>query len=76
MSSYFPYGRFKWLKNADDFDVNSISKKSPKGYILEVDLESLDKLHVLPNNYPLALENLAPFYDMLSDYCKTLLTNW
>ena len=25
MSGYLPYGRFKWLKNVDDFDVNSIS---------------------------------------------------
>ena len=25
MSRYLPYGRFKWLKNVDDFDVNSIS---------------------------------------------------
>ena len=38
MSSY-PYGGFKWLKNADTFDVNSISENSPIGYILEVDLE-------------------------------------
>ena len=34
-----PYGGFKWLKNDDNFDVNSVSKKSPIGYILEVDLE-------------------------------------
>ena len=25
MSSYLPYGRFKWLKNIDKSDVNSIS---------------------------------------------------
>ena len=34
MSSYLPYGGFKWLKNVDKFDVNSISEKSPIGYIL------------------------------------------
>ena len=22
MSGYLPYGRFKWLKNVDNFDVN------------------------------------------------------
>ena len=27
MSSYLPYGKFKWLKNDDHFDVNSISEK-------------------------------------------------
>ena len=28
MSRYLPYGGFKWLKNVDGFDVNSISEKS------------------------------------------------
>ena len=27
MSSYLPYGKFKWLKNDYHFDVNSISEK-------------------------------------------------
>ena len=72
MSRYLPYGRFKWLKNADNFDANSISEKSPIGYILEVDLEYPDELHVLHNDYPLAPEKLAIPYDMLSDYCKKI----
>ena len=29
MSGYLPYGGFKWLKNVDGFDVNSISGKGP-----------------------------------------------
>ena len=29
ISGYLPYGGFKWLKNVDNFDVNSISEKSP-----------------------------------------------
>ena len=75
MSGYLPYGRFKWLKNVDGFDVNSISEKSPIGYILEVDLQYADELHALHNDYPLAPEKLAIPYDMLSNYCKKLLTN-
>ena len=75
MSGYIPYGGFKWLKNVDNFDVNSISEKSPIGYILEVDLEYPDELHVLHNDYPLAPEKLAISYDMLSDYCKKLQIN-
>ena len=59
MSDYLPYGGFKWLKSVDNFDLNSISEKSPIGYILEVDLEYLDELHVLHNDYPLAPEKLA-----------------
>ena len=69
------YGGLKWLKNVDEFDVNSISKNSPIGYILEVDLEYRDELHVLHNDYPLAPEKLAILYDMLSNYCKKLQTN-
>ena len=29
MSEYLPYGGFKWLKNIDGFDVDSISEESP-----------------------------------------------
>ena len=54
MSGYLPYGGFKWLKNADNFDVNLISGNTPIGYILEVDLEYPDELHVLHGYYPLA----------------------
>ena len=35
------------LKNVDNFDVNSISEKSPIGYILEVDLKYSNELHEL-----------------------------
>ena len=72
MSGYLPYGRFKWLKNIDGFDVNSINEKSLIGYILEDDLEYPEKLHLLHNDYPLAPGKLAIPYDMLSDYCKTI----
>ena len=72
MSSYLSYGRFKWLKNVDGFDINSISKKSPIGSILEVDLEHPDELHVLHNDYPLAPEKLAIPYDTLSDSWKKI----
>ena len=60
---------FKWLKNVDNFDLNSISEKSPIGYILKDNLECSDELHVLHNDYPLVPEKLAIPYDMLSDYC-------
>ena len=72
MSGYLPYGGFKWLKNGDNFDMNSVSENSPIGYILNVDLEYPDELHVLHNNYPLAPEKLAIPYDMLSDYYKKI----
>ena len=59
-------------KNVDNFDLNSVSENSPTGYILEVDLEYPDELHVLHNDYPLAPEKLAIPYDMLSNYCKKI----
>ena len=71
MSDYLPYGRFEWLKNVDNFDVNWISQKRPIGYIFEVDLKYPDELHVLHNDYPLAPEKLIIPYDM-SDYCKKI----
>ena len=70
MSEYLLYGGFKWLKNVDKFHVISISKKSPVGYFLEVDLEYPDELHELHNDYPLAPENLAVSRDTLSNCCK------
>ena len=75
-NGYLHYGGFKMLKNVDKFDVNSISEKSPIGYILEVDLEYPDELHVLHNDYPLAPEKLAISYDMLSDYSKKITNEY
>ena len=59
ISGYLLYGGFTWLKNDDSFDVNSISKESRIGYILEVYLKYPDKWHVLHNDYPLASEELG-----------------
>ena len=71
MSRYLPHGGFKWVKNVDNI-VNLISKKSSIGYILKVDLEYPDELHILHNDYRVAPEKLAIPYDMLSDYCKKI----
>ena len=65
MSGYLPYGGFKWLKNVDDFDVNSIGEKGPIGYILKVDLEYPNKLHKLHYDYKLAPEQFAIPCNML-----------
>ena len=65
-----PYGDFKWLykKEIDKFCLNSISENSSDGYILEVDLEYLDELHELHNNYPLAPEKLEINPNVMSNY--------
>ena len=72
MSKYLPYGRFKWLKIIDKFDIMSISDKRPIGYFLEIDLEYLEELHELHNDFPLAPEKIAVSTDMLSKYCKKI----
>ena len=72
ISGYLPYGRLKWLKKVDNFDVNSISEKSAIGYILKVDLEYPDRLHVSHNDYSLAPEKHAISHDTLSYYCKKI----
>ena len=64
MSGCLAYDGFKWLKNADNFDVNSMSEKGPVGYILKVDLEYPEELHLLHN------DNRAISYDMQSGYCE------
>ena len=58
LSECLRYAGFKWLKNVDGFDVNSISEKSEIGYFLEVDVDYPDELHELHNDYPLVQENL------------------
>ena len=42
------------------------------GYFLEVDLEYLEELHELHNDFPLAPEKLTVSNDMLSKYCKKI----
>ena len=75
MSQYLPYSEFKWLneKEIDKFDVKSIGKNSPIGYILEVDLEYPDGLHKLHNDCPLAPEKreISQYVvKSLWQYCK------
>ena len=72
MSEYLPYKRLEWLKNTDEFDLISISEKSPIGYFLKVDREYSDELYELHNDYPLAPEKVAVSSDMLSNYCKKI----
>ena len=62
MSEYLRYGRFKWLKTVDEFDVISINEKRPIGYFLEFDY----------NYYSLAPEKIAVSNNMLSKYCKEI----
>ena len=71
MIQYLPYSGFKWLrkKEISDFCLNSISKNSFVGYILEVDLKYPSELHEIHNDYPLVPEKHEISQNMLSNYC-------
>ncbi|RLU24061.1 hypothetical protein DMN91_004270 [Ooceraea biroi] len=45
MCQPLPYAEFRWVDDTSKFDVNVIAPDSPKGYILEVDLEYPQQLH-------------------------------
>ena len=76
ISEQLSYEEFEWLKDIDEFDVMSVSEKSPIGYLLEVDRKYPDKLHELRNDYPLAPEKLAVSSDMFSNYCKKIAVKY
>ena len=79
MSGCLQYGWFKWIKNFDYFDVNSISQNSPIDYILEVDLEYTDEFHAFHNDYPLTPKKLekkiVDEYRIKAVYVKKLIPN-
>ncbi|RLU25274.1 hypothetical protein DMN91_003367 [Ooceraea biroi] len=45
MCQPLPYAEFRWVDDTSNCDVNVIAPDSPKGYILEVDLEYPQLLH-------------------------------
>ena len=71
MNQYLPYADFKWVKNIDKIKqkLMNIKSNSSTGYILEVDLEYLQELHNICNDYPLAAEKISIPKESLSDYC-------
>ena len=70
MSQYLPYATFKWVKNIDKIKqkLMQIKKDSSTGYILEIDLEYPQELHLILNDYPLAPEKINITKEWLSDY--------
>ena len=54
--------------NPKDFNLGNYPNSSPVGYFLEVDLDCLDELHDLDNDYPLAGGKIEVKKEMLSKY--------
>ncbi|XP_021342706.1 uncharacterized protein LOC110443060 [Mizuhopecten yessoensis] len=56
MSESLPVEEFQWVESPQSFDIAKIAKDGDLGYVLEVDLEYPDELHVSHSDYPLAPE--------------------
>src|SRR5579872_1671043 len=73
MSQSMPYGGFKWI-DPNKYTLQTYSElssnKSPKRYILEVDLEYPKELHDLHNDCPYCPEQVTVKDDMLCDFSK------
>ena len=69
-----PVSDFKFLndKYISEFNLDSISKNSEIGYILECDLKYCKELHDTHSDYPLCPEKIEVSSDMLSNYCKDI----
>ena len=74
MRQYLPISNFKWVKNIDKIEqkLMNIKNNSSTGYVLEVDLEYLKKLHDIHNDYPLVPEKINIPKEWLSKYCLKL----
>ena len=72
LSQCLPYGRFEWVKNPENFNLEDVKEDSDIGHILEVDIEYSKELLDLNNDYLLCVEKLVVKEDMLSDYCKMI----
>ncbi|KAJ8976357.1 hypothetical protein NQ317_011597 [Molorchus minor] len=62
MKEMLPTSDFKWLEKEEieKFDCSVIDTNSPKGYVLEVDLEYPPHLHDDHNELPLCPEQMTP----------------
>ena len=73
VSEPLPVGKFGFLDDPENFDVDSVNCDGATGYVLEVDLEYPDHLHDAHNDYPVAPEHMTLTKDILSDYNRDSL---
>ena len=73
-----PFSNFKLLskKETSGFYLNSISKNSSVGHILEVDLEYCKELHDFHSDYPLRPEKIEISSNILSKYCNGIANKY
>lgn len=69
-----PYGNFRWLTESEikKFNILETTPNSSVGYLIEVDLDYPEELHILHDDLPMAPEHLKITYEMLSPHAKKL----
>ena len=67
MSRFLLTSGFKWI-DLKGFGLNKYTSNSPKGCVLEVDLEYPKELRELHNGYPLDPDKMKIQREMLSEY--------
>ena len=76
MSQKLPSHNFSFLTQdeIDNFNIDNVDVEGDIGYICEVDLTYPIHLHDSHRDYPLAPEHMTVLEDMLSPYCKEVLS--
>lgn len=72
MSEYLPYGCLEFENETPLKKILNTSDTSPKGYIVEVDLEFPEHLHEQFKEFPPCPESLTPNIEWFSDYQKEI----
>ena len=67
MPKFPPKSEFKWI-DPKEFDLNTNTSNSSKGFVFEVDLEYPKQLQELRNDYPLAPDKIEIKREMLFNY--------
>ena len=80
MSNPLPTEGYKWLTKNEihNLDISKYNKNSKFGYVLEVDLEYPEHLHLAHNSFPMATEHRIITENDLSEYsndCMNKLYN-
>ena len=75
MSQYLPTSGFRWVEDCQQLakTIAEHPADGPEGYILEVDLEYPEDLHVAYNAYPPAPERMVVEKRWMSEYQRSLL---
>ena len=61
MSQKLPVNNLEWIKDASQFIedfIKNYNEESDEGYFLEVDVQYLEKLHELHNDFPFLLDRM------------------